>query len=253
MIETLPPPIPDRAAPPLEVYASPDALLSPGTSNVIAGLRDQMDREAVLPLLLARLPEDVARTFALVYPRFEIYYGSATLALAAEPKVRDQLGRLARLGFYGVMQTLRERAPQRIGGEATRALLLGVHDVSRFLGAAAHAVATGEPVRPSRLVADLLSRLTSAYMLTLLAVTRAIDGSLDISPAPPVENLRLLAAWSRAYALQAYTVAREAGVLRSAPKPPGEWPAKEDVDLAERGLDDYRGVIAEHDTGHEPR
>jgi hypothetical protein len=228
----------------------PTAALPPSLRNIfqpsdlrtLEGLREQIETQTLSPLFMAEPRQGLTEVFRLVYPRFFSYYTAATQTLLARVKEPELLGQFVTFSFEALRAELMTEGPARLERQALIAALIGVRSMTQVVSAAAGPAVTDDSALRERLegVAQQFTAESTAYMLTILAVSHALnlgDGFRGRS-----ENVAILARWSQAYAARVYGIAVRCGLLRLPQRPPGPFPSgstEEDVQLAEAGLEEY--------------
>lgn len=226
--------------------------------NLPAALADALDRigdqievEILDPLLSAASVDELAQVFEQVFPKFRDYYASTILIVLGW--LREDPQRLSVLTirrFQRAERLIRSHGPHWIGQDASLNVLHGVATISRVAKAATAFAGKPAGLAPNSLEAETWASTLVAYAMAFSAVVACLamlaDGR-DHSPAK-LENVAVLAQWSKSYATKAYHLAKTAGLLK-AQRPSARVGRSdaEDLMLAEAGLDSYCEGLAQDD------
>lgn len=227
--------------------------LPPTLIDALDKISDQIAAEIFDPLLCAATAEQLARTFERVFPRFRDYYVSTLLILWGFLQEDPQrFSALTIRSFEESESLIRSNGPQWIGQDASLNALQGLATITRVAKAATRLF---DPRDSGQLPSDAAAAeswassvvgFAMAFSAVLAALTALANGR---KTSAGLENAAALAHWSKRYAVQAYHLTKELGILRPARTVHvGVSPSDtEDVALAESGLDDFARALAEED------
>ncbi|MDP2948473.1 MAG: hypothetical protein Q8P22_02910 [Chloroflexota bacterium] len=209
------------------------SLLPEQTGKALEELAEEVEKQVVLPLLRARGPGVLGRTFQRLRADFELTY-LIVGALTWKALQRKALPWLWQLNV-ATRQLIADRGPGTFGEQATYWATLGLEATSLINRAIAQQMSSDSPAvqqlpdEPSnRLMNSIIS-----YNMANTAVVAFLNGVERTRPAR--SNAQILARWSYEYAIGAYQAAKEAGLL-VVPVPDGELPS--DDGLGEAGESD---------------
>jgi len=129
--------------------------------------------------------------------------------------------------------------------------LHGLATITRIAKAVAVFLDKQGPVdlRPNESEAVAWANGLIAYVMAFSAVRASLAALADgRAPSAKLENVAALANWSKSYAVNAYHLAKVAGLLKTVcPGAPVGRSDEEDLVLAEAGLDSYAEGLAQDD------
>ncbi|SPF34659.1 hypothetical protein SBA4_1540006 [Candidatus Sulfopaludibacter sp. SbA4] len=213
---------------------------------------DQIAIEILDPLLCSTTVEQLARTFEHVFPKFRDYYVSTALLMWGF--LQEDPQRFSELTIRSFQQSeglIRARGPHWIGQDASLNALQGLTTIIRVAKAATRLFDRDKasPLRAEESSVEPWANSIIAYAmafspllasLTALADGRTVSGRL--------ENVATLAHWSKSYAVRAYHLTKVIGLLKYAPLGSPVGPSeREDLVLAEAGLDSYAETLRQDD------
>jgi hypothetical protein len=219
-------------------------ILPPALVVALERIGDQIGEEIFDPLLHAVSVEQLARTFERVFPKFRDYYASTILIvwgwLQEDPQ---RFSALTIRSFQESGDLIRSHGPHWIGQDASLNALHGLATITRVAKAAAVLLNKQEPVhlRANEPEAEAWANALIAYVMAFSAVRASLAALADgRTPSAKLENVAALANWSKSYAVNAYHLAKTAGLLKAQrPSAPVGRSDDEDLMLAEAGLDSY--------------
>jgi hypothetical protein len=227
-------------------------ILPPALVVALDRIGDQMGEEIFDPLLHAASVEQLARTFERVFPKFRDYYASTIFIvwgwLQEDPQ---RFSALTIRSFQESEHLIRSHGPHWIGQDASLNALHGLATITRIAKAVAVLLEKQGPadLRPNERGAEAWANALIAYVMAFSAVRASLAALADgRTPSAKLENVAALANWSKSYAVNAYHLAKVAGLLKTVrPSAPVGRSDEEDLVLAEAGLDSYAEGLAQDD------
>ena len=222
------------------------SVLPPALFDALDRLADQVRIEVVNPLLAAESAAGLRLVFEREYRQFGFFYGSSTLMILGhlEPRA-ERVAPLLQQSLEGQQSLVRTHGPRWMGQDATLHLLMSFASMARL----ARVVAEGSPPDATfRFDEELEGAVVSYAMASTAALAGLSALAAGETAVVRLENLSILAHWSRAYATRAQHLAKLAGLL--APCPERVFTCEEDQDereLAEAGIEDYAALLAVED------
>ena len=227
--------------------------LPPGLAEALDRIWDQIEVETLDPLLRAISVEQLARTFERVFPKFRDYYVSTILIiwgwLLEDPQ---RFSALTIRSFQESERLIRSHGPHWIGHDASLNALHGLATITRIAKAATVLLdrqGSGD-LQPNESNAEACANALVAYAMAFSAVLASLAALADgRTPSAKLENVAILAHWSKSYAVKAYHLAKATGLLKTVrpSRPVGRSDDEEDLVLAEAGLDSYSAGLAQED------
>jgi hypothetical protein len=227
-------------------------ILPPALVVALDRIGDQIGEEIFDPLLHAASVEQLARTFERVFPKFRDYYASTIFIVWGWLQEDPQRFSALTVGsFRESERLLRSHGPRWIGRDASLNALHGLATIIRIAKALAVPLDKQGPadLRPNESDAEAWANALIAYAMAFSAVRASLAALADgRTPSAKLENVAALAHWSKSYAVNAYHLAKVAGLLKTVR--PGAQVGRseeEDLVLAEAGLDSYADGLAQDD------
>ena len=227
-------------------------ILPPALVVALERIGDQIGEEIFEPLLQAVSVEQLARTFERVFPKFRDYYASTIFIvwgwLQEDPQ---RFSALTIQSFQESEQLIRSHGPRWIGQDASLNALHGLATITRIAKAAAVILDKQgtASLRANEPEAEAWANALIAYVMAFSAVRASLGALSDGRTASAkLENVAALANWSKNYAVNAYHLAKIAGLLKPVrPAAPVGRSDEEDLVLAEAGLESYAAGLAQDD------
>jgi hypothetical protein len=145
---------------------------------------------------------------------------------------------------------IRSRGPKWIGQDATLNALHGLTTIIRIARAATilfHKERAADP-RTNESDAEAWANSIIAYAMAFSAVLTALNALESGRTTARLENVAAVAHCSKSFAVQAYHLTKEMGLLKFVPpSAPVGRSDDEDLALAEAGLDSYAEALAQDD------
>jgi hypothetical protein len=224
--------------------------LPPSLVEALDRIGDQIQVEILDPLLCADAKQ-LAGTFERVFPKFRDYYLSTVLIMWGFLEEDSQrFSALAIRSFQEPEVLIRSHAARWIGREAALGALQGLTTMIRV--AKAGLILFDRNTAPAQTDQPRASAWSNSVIACVLALSPVLAALTDLTnertTSARLGNVAALAHWSRSYAIQAYHLTKELGVLRTArPDMPIGRSDEEDSALAEAGLETYAEVLHQDD------
>jgi hypothetical protein len=224
-----------------QVFASPGVICVSGlhelearlprqVMNALEAIGRQMETEIYKPILLARGVKQLKEQFTRGFHRYSALYISMNALLWSQMDVADITAIWAPI-VVRLKRDMDGRGAEAIGEEAAGDLLVGL--------------ATVKLISLSQAGSELpdLQELQSWYILYWLAISCVCCYLIDREGN--LQNVTVLASWSRYYATRIYQCAKTLGVVKvPVAKGPIPEPTDEDRLLSEAGLEDLAAHLA---------
>ena len=175
--------------------------------------------EVIIPLLQAENSEKLSELFLSASPEYARH--ALLISLLVWSALRESLMGWVPEACRATQATFEERGPLRIGRQATDESLVGLYAFTLVTRGMARALTSpAVSLQPEGL--DELYRWVIAFNVAFLPVAAYLLNG-EIANDHTVDNVQVLANWSRYYGVGTYRAAKEAGLL-SIPSQTGEDP-----------------------------
>lgn len=212
-----------------------EARLAKPVLNALEAISRQVEAEIYVPILHAPGIEQLQEQFTQRFQRYSSLYSSVAFLLwSVMPGITDFVGIWAPM-FARLKADLESHGPDTIGEEATNDMLVGLASVGLVTRELLSIAQSGHEVdAEERDVQELQSWSVAHWMATSCVYYYHFNREGNW------QNVRLLAYWSRYYAIHVYQCAKSLGVIKV---PVGKGrirgPSEEDRLLSEAGLEDF--------------
>ncbi len=187
----------------------------------IEAIAEQIESEVLAQLLRVPTLEGLSKVFTSILPRFSSLQHSIWHIMWSHISDVSELSQISMLGLSELKEEIEKSGPEALGKEASNDLITGMAAVSIIYRATEK--------RPEIEIDDsALAELQGwfiAYVLTVLSVLHYLQEGESRR-----QNAKVLAQWSRYYAVGAYRVAKESGMLQ-VPSVTGDIPEPDDEDM----------------------
>lgn len=238
-------PIPARSGAGAELRRS----LPPHVVEALDAVAAQVQAQVFDPLLYAANQTALGVEFQKLYPVYWRHHLSTALILFTA--ISDDLSRFAVLATRGLEESqdvVRHNGPRLIGQEAVLHVLFGLDVIKRVVQGVVSSLSEKTPPtsETAKTPGDEWAAQTVAYSMATSTVLFSISRGQELCGR--LENVQVLARWSRGYAVNAYHLAKQLGFLKPTPPRGVVQSASDDEDLllAEAGLEEYRRLLADN-------